>query len=80
MRSVSIDGWPAGIAVNALWGAAPDDLLAASAGSLAHWDGAEWKMAAAPPTAVAADVAVIAGDAASIWIVRHGPRFFRQDR
>jgi hypothetical protein len=88
-RTVSIDGWPAGISVNALWGAAPDDLLAASGGSLAHWDGVEWKMAAAPATTAADDVAVIAGAAASTaqlttsqstWIVRRGPRFFRQDR
>ena len=51
-----------------------------SAGSLAHWDGVEWKMAAAPPTTAADGDAVIAGDAASTWIVRQGPRFFRQDR
>ena len=84
IRSVSIDGWPAGIEVNALWGAAPDDLLAANAGSLAHWDGVEWKMAAAPPTTAADDAAVIAGDGGatgqSVWIVRRGPRFFRRDR
>ena len=80
IRSVSIDGWSEGIDVSAIWGAAPDDLLAASAGSLAHWDGAAWKMAAAPPAPVAGGDAVIVGDAASTWIVRQGPRFFRQDR
>jgi len=75
---VPIDGWPPGIDGSALWGAAPDDLLAAKAGSLAHWDGGEWKMAAGPP--ITADGAVIAGDAASTWIVGRGPRFFREDR
>ena len=80
IRSVSIDGWPLGIDVSALWGAAPDDLLAAGAGSLAHWDGVEWKMAAAPAATAATDGTVIAGDAGSTWIVRRGPRFFRRDR
>ncbi len=79
-RTVAIDGWPAGISVNALWGAAPDDLLAANAGSVARWDGVAWKMAAAPPTTGADDAAVIAGDAGTTWIVRRGPRFFRQAR
>jgi hypothetical protein len=77
---ISIDGWPPGNDVSALWGPAPDDLLAASAGSLAHWDGVAWTMAAAPPAPVASGDAVIVGDAASTWIVRQGPRFFRQDR
>jgi hypothetical protein len=79
-RAVSIDGWPVGIAVNALWGAAPDDILAGSAGGLARWDGAEWKMAATPPSVAGDDAAVIAGEATSIWMVRRGPRFFRQAR
>ena len=64
IRSVSIDGWPPGIDVSAMWGRRRINLLAAGAGSLAHWDGVEWKMAAAPrprpPTAT-----VIVGDAAS---------------
>jgi hypothetical protein len=81
---VPIDGWPEGSEVKALWASAPDDLLAASDGSLARWDGGAWKMAAAPPTTVAHDDAVLVGDAGStlqsIWIVHSGPRFFHRSQ
>ena len=76
---VSIDGWPAGTEATALWGHAPDDLLAAGGGSLARWDGAAWTMTTAPPTTAPDDTAVIAGAEGATWIVRRGPRFFRRD-
>lgn len=65
-----------------LWGRGGNDLWAAG-NDLAHFDGTNWTLAAdAPPAARVSssilDNTFVTGDAAAVWIVTPGPRFFRK--
>jgi hypothetical protein len=66
--------------VASLWGRAADDVWAAG-DDIAHWDGTKWSRNADASDSTRAPinggVTVVTGDAASVWLVTAGPRFFR---
>jgi hypothetical protein len=77
---VAIDGWSEQAGVASLWGRAADDVWAAG-DDIAHWDGTKWSRNADASDSTRAPinggVTVVTGDAASVWLVTAGPRFFR---
>jgi hypothetical protein len=81
--TVAIPGWPEGVQVSSLLGLDWNDAWATGADSLAHWNGFDWSLSAAPGPSAAGGATFMTGinitgsDGDALWVVRPGPRFFR---